>query len=404
MEWKLFGSAILISLSASGWAKAPDAHSELDEEMQLLVMNYVAEHPEVSIDDAITRLEVQTEILQPMADLRQEFAGRLTDISIQSSPDQHILVQLKGSQPVQGRTLRTQSGITRVVIEPGHKRTQEEFREIVETNRGLLFSAIPGITGHMGRPAEDLLIVHIQGNEKQAEALGPTVRKLERALGISIHLRPNMSKSRNLGYIKGGAVLQNNNSYCTTGFPVTHIATGRKGITTAAHCPDDLIYGNYGQPSRFSTPLTYVAGIDDNSHDVQWHTVGPHTPLREVYAGSQSDYSTRAILFMWAGAEMGQELCFRGVRSGWSCGKVIALDWNPGVSCGPGQVLSCASNWIRIEGPALACSPGDSGAAVVRGSNGQGIVAKADYSGVLPGECSGVTIMPWGRIKDLGLK
>lgn len=404
MKWKLLGSSLLICFSSNAWAQVPDAYSELGEEMQVLVKSYVTEHPDVSIDEAITRLAVQTEILQPMADLRREFEGRLTAISIQESPDQHILVQLKGSEPVQGRMLRTQSGTTRVVIETGHKRTQEEFYEIVDKHRDLIFNAIPGVTGYMGRPGEDLLIVHIEGNEEQVKELGPAVRKLERVLGMSVTLRPNMSKSKNLAYIMGGAVLQNNNSYCTSGFPVTHTATGRKGITTAAHCPDALIYGNYGQPSKFSTPLTYVDGIDDASHDVQWHTAGSHTPLGDVYATSQSDYNTRNILLMWDNAEEGQELCFRGVRTGWSCGKVVDLKWNPGVSCGPGQVLPCASTWIRVEGPSLACSPGDSGAAVVRGSNGHGIVAKADYSGVLPGECDGITIMPWGKIKDLGLK
>lgn len=82
---------------------------------------------------------------------------------------------------------------------------------------------------------------------------------------------------------------------------------------------------------------------------------------------------------------------------------MISVDWNPGLACGPGETLPCASTWIRIEGEALACAPGDSGAAVVRGNNGHGIVSKANSNGVLPGECDGVTIMPWGKIKELGL-
>jgi hypothetical protein len=265
------------------------------------------------------------------------------------------------------------------------------------------YSALPDVTGFDGRPGEDLLVVYIAGSEEKAEQLKATLRKLERVLGLTISLRPNMSRSVNMEYIQGGAVLQNTNSYCTTGFPVKHTATGQKGITTAAHCPDALLYGNYGQPSQFSTPLTFVAAIDDASHDVQWHTVGSHTPLMSVYAVSTSDYNTRSIMYMWASAEAGQELCFRGVRSGWSCGTVVSNKWNPGIACGPGQVLPCASTWIRVEGLALACAPGDSGAAVVRGNNGHGIVAKASSNGVLPGECGGVTVMPWGAIKELGL-
>lgn len=43
-----------------------------------MVKSYLTEHPEVSINDAITRLAVQTEILQPMEDLEKEFACRFT--------------------------------------------------------------------------------------------------------------------------------------------------------------------------------------------------------------------------------------------------------------------------------------------------------------------------------------
>lgn len=404
MKWKLLGCSFLLCLSTNAWAQVPDPDSELGEEMQTLVKNYVTEHPEVSIDDAVTRLAVQTEILQPMEDLRQEFSERLTAISIQQGPDQHILVELKGSEPVNSRVLKTASGTTRVVIETGRKHNEEEFYAIVDKHRDLLYGAIPGIVGTMGLPGQDLLVIHITGDEAKTEELKTTLKKLERVLGISLSLRPNMSKSLNMEYINGGAVLQNNNSFCTSGFPVKHTATGRKGITTAAHCPDALIYGNYGYPTKFSTPLTYVDGINDASHDVQWHTVGaPHTPIRSVYAASTSDYNTRSIMYMWTGASVGQELCFRGVRTGWSCGIVTSIGWDPGISCGPGQVLQCANTWIRVEGSALACAPGDSGAAVVRGNNGHGLVSKADSNGVLAGECDGITVMPWGAIKALGL-
>lgn len=407
MKWTLLGCSIALCLPANAWAQVPDPDSELGEEMQTLVKSYITRNPEVSVDDAITRLAIQTEIMQSMEDLRQEFSDRLTEISLQHTPDQHILVELKGAGAVADRVVRTESGTTRVVFETGHKYTKQEFYAILDKHMDLLYSAIPGATGFLGRPGEDRLVIYIEGNEQEAEELQTTVKKLERVLGFAITLRPNMSKSRNVEYIQGGAVLQNNNSFCTTGFPVKHTATGRKGITTAAHCPNDLIYGNYGNygtgEGKFSTPLTYVDGIDDASHDVQWHTAGVHTPLRSVYAVSTSDYNTRSIMYMWAGAELGQELCFRGVRSGWSCGKVISIDWNPGLACGPGQALPCANTWIRIEGEALACAPGDSGAAVVRGTNGHGIVSKANSNGVLPGECDGVTIMPWGKIKELGL-
>ncbi|MBJ7517436.1 MAG: hypothetical protein JHC82_14890 [Stenotrophomonas sp.] len=198
MRWTLLGCSFLLSLSTHTHAQAMDQHAELDEEMQALAKSYVTQHPEVSIDDTITRLTIQTEILNAMESLRQEFAGRLTEISIQPVPDQHILVELTGSAPVANRTVSTRSGNTRVVFETGHRHTNEAFHAIIDKHRELLYRTIPGITGWMGQPGEDRLVIHIEGNEQQAEALQASISELERVLGLSISLRPNMARSINL--------------------------------------------------------------------------------------------------------------------------------------------------------------------------------------------------------------
>jgi hypothetical protein len=194
MKRKMLAFSLLLSLSTTAWAQVPEPDSELDEEMQAAVTSYVTRHPEVSIAEAVSRLTIQTEILQSMQDLRQEFAGRLTEISIQPVPDQHILVELKGSAPVANRALVTHSGSTRVLFETGHKYTGEEFQALVDEHTDLLYSAIPGITGFLGRPGEDRLVIYIEGNERQAEELQGAVGKLEQVLGFSISLRPNMDR------------------------------------------------------------------------------------------------------------------------------------------------------------------------------------------------------------------
>ncbi|MFI8719350.1 hypothetical protein ACIGHF_15900 [Stenotrophomonas sp. NPDC077464] len=207
MKWMLLGCSFSACLASATWAQVPDPDSDQGKEMQVLVRSYIAAHPGVSIDDAITRLAVQTEILQPMEDLRQEFAGRLTAISIQHVPDQHILVELKGSSPVPNRILTTASGSTRVIIETGHRHTEEEFYSIVERHQDLLYSSIPDITGFSGCPGDGLLEVYIAGNEASAEELKATLGKLERVMGLAISLRPNMPRAVNMEYIQGRAVL-----------------------------------------------------------------------------------------------------------------------------------------------------------------------------------------------------
>lgn len=142
----------------------------------------------------------------------------MTEISLQHTPDQHILVELKGAGAVADRVVRTESGTTRVVFETGHKYKKQEFYAILDKHMDILYSAIPGATGFLGRPGEDRLVIYIEGNEQEAEELQTTVKKLERVLGFAITLRPNMPKSRNVEYVQGGAVLQNNNSFCTPRF------------------------------------------------------------------------------------------------------------------------------------------------------------------------------------------
>ncbi|WP_426683475.1 hypothetical protein ABFU84_00790 [Xanthomonas translucens pv. undulosa] len=372
--------------------------------MQILVHTYMNKHPGVSVDQAITRLAVQEELGQAFAELRGEFSDRLSAISLQHEPDQHILVELAGQDPVPDRTVRTRSGATRVTFETGNAHTSKEFYDILDRNKALIYSLIPGVTGISGYPGDNRLVILIEGDAALADSMRTNVRKLERVTGFNIDVEPNNPKSTNMEYVVGGAVLQNNNSYCTSGFPVKHTATGRRGITTAGHCPNELIYGNYATgDGKYTVPLTYVAGLEDASHDVQWHTVGSNTPLNEVYGTSISDSGRRAITSMWNNAEIGQEMCFRGVRSGYSCGTVVDNKHSPGIACGPGENIPCANAWIRITGDQLACAPGDSGAAIFQGNSGYGIVTKGNSTTPMPGDCKGVTAMPWGAISALGL-
>lgn len=190
MKRKLLGCSAALLVSTCALAQVPNADTQEGKEMQIQVHSYMSEHPSVSIDDAITRLAVQGEVMSDIEALRIEFADRLTELSIKDAPDQHILVQLKGPDPVAGRTITTESGTTRVVFEVGHKYTQDEFYALLAQHRPLLHSAIPGITGTTGFPGEDRVLIDIKGDSGQAEELKDTIKKLERVTGLKIEVRP----------------------------------------------------------------------------------------------------------------------------------------------------------------------------------------------------------------------
>ncbi len=205
MKRKVLGCSAALLVSTCALAQVPDADTQEGKEMRIQIHSYMSEHPTVSIDEALTRLAVQSEVMSDIEALRIEFADRLTELSIKDAPDQHILVQLKGPDPVADRTINTESATTRVVFEVGHKYTQDEFYVLLAKHRPLFHSAIPGITGTTGLPSEERVLIDINGDSRQAEELKDTIKKLERVTGLKIEVRPNMPKSVNAEYVVGGA-------------------------------------------------------------------------------------------------------------------------------------------------------------------------------------------------------
>lgn len=177
---------------------AAAADADLDAEMEIVTRNYITENPSVSIDDAITRLAIQGELNPTFEALRSEFADRLSSLSLRHAPDQHIFVELTGTEPVPNRVVKTESGSTRVVFETGNVHTEAEFDRILERNNPLIFSLIPGLTGFSGFPGENRVLIMIEGDAEMARSLDPQVRQLARAMGLQVDIEPNHRRSRNL--------------------------------------------------------------------------------------------------------------------------------------------------------------------------------------------------------------
>ncbi|AWH24020.1 hypothetical protein [Stenotrophomonas sp. YAU14D1_LEIMI4_1] len=177
---------------------AAAAAADLDAEMEIVTRNYITENPSVSIDDAITRLTIQGELNPTFEALRSEFADRLSSLSLRHAPDQHIFVELTGTEPVPNRVVKTESGSTRVVFETGNVHTEAEFDRILERNNPLIFSSIPGLTGISGFPGENRVLIMIEGDAEMARSLDPQVRQLARTMGLKVDIEPNQRRSRNL--------------------------------------------------------------------------------------------------------------------------------------------------------------------------------------------------------------
>ena len=101
-------------------------------------------------------------------------------------------------------------------------------------------------------------------------------------------------------------------SRCTSGFGVK--VSGTRGITTAAHCTDNL--------SDDGKSLTFKDAHEGRFGDVQWHT-GPDTMGNDFYAGSISALEVNSRHVTGIGkAERGQTLCRNGKMSYRDCQSV----------------------------------------------------------------------------------
>lgn len=70
MKWKALGCSVALLASTCALAQVSNADSDEGRGMQILVHSYMREHPSVSVDEAITRLAVQGEVVPDIEVLR----------------------------------------------------------------------------------------------------------------------------------------------------------------------------------------------------------------------------------------------------------------------------------------------------------------------------------------------
>lgn len=176
------------------------------------------------------------------------------------------------------------------------------------------------------------------------------------------------SLSRKAAEIYGGLeIYVNLDVACTTGFSVED-QDHNKGITTAGHCKDNL--------SHNGTALTYETGHYSGSLDVQWHT-SSFDEKNKVKTGSAS---TREINDTQNSHSVGQYVCKYGIKTEYSCGRVIDVNFNPGIQdseCHPASSCDWNSTWIRVRssnGDDM-CTLGDSGGPFFLGNKAVGTMA-----------------------------
>ncbi|UYY57930.1 S1 family peptidase [Sphingomonas sp. S2-65] len=356
---------------------APHASAQVQTREQALTQDAgeYARLYDVAQDEALQRLHAQAESVPTTDAIAKRYRDRLAGISIQHRPDYRIIVYLTGGDAVPEQRLRVGGMTVPITFRTGAKASRERVVWAITYHQAAINAALPSPPS-MGLDPRTGELVVIAGSAVTAQQGGAAAldAKLTALTGVPVQVRVMERTDVNLG-LHGGSRVDgidpaNGRRYrCTTGFAVRDAT--RSGITTAAHCLDDM---TYYAPDRSTTPLSFVGQWGWGYHDVQiFAGAAPERPLiysdtaRTVERPVQAQVSrpsTRA----------GDFVCHRGESSGYSCAEVELVDFAPaGDLCGG----ACLPTWVAVAGP--TCKGGDSGGPVFSGTTAYGVVKGASY-------------------------
>jgi hypothetical protein len=324
--------------------------------------------------EAETRLRAQADTRAVTDALRAEFRDRLVGISVRHRPSFGIDILLTGDATVAPRwtlgggvavpiTFRTGASATREQLLAALTRHQAAIRAMLPRPPGL---AVDARTGTLALVVGTADAANYAPGELEAEVAALT--------GVPVSLRLVDGVVSDSGVIEGGArvlgIGDDGRRYlCTSGFVVTDGA--RDGLVTAAHCADQA---DYVAPDGSRLPLSFAGQWGWSYQDVQLHLAD--NALSPAFYADTAKTALRPVADVQprAATRVGDVVCHRGERTGYSCAQVEYADFAPaGDLCGG----PCAPTWVSVAGP--GCRAGDSGGPVFLGTTALGIMKGGSY-------------------------
>lgn len=426
----------ILSLFLFGASGSSGAEAIKADEPYIVTPEEVADYRSrtgASMNDAISSLEREEMASSEVGALRRSYAERLAGLYWQPYPDHGVIIRLTGTEPVPNRLIQTPAGPVMVTFRTGAPATIKDLTSRLRRAMPKLVEQIPTLRGGWVDEKSGNVILDVGMPEQRSKSALSEAGALRRLLDAEVELRfdrPGLEhiqgleeqdehharrvpiqsmSSAALPQVGGGRQLMGGAAqYCTVGFAVKHAETDVRGIVTAGHCPNDLVYMSY--PAANETLPAVVAPVELVSehwgaeNDFQWHTFPSGHPVVGTYCTSR--YSCGGVIQSSNSTpEIGRAACHMGQATGRSCGTVTTNEYIFPGRCDNAVTETCPSgNWMRIDGPSLACAAGDSGGPVYSGWTAYGLAKAALYTSPLPGGCQTVIVMPISRLSAAGLK
>ncbi len=342
-----------------------------------------------SPEAALAELRAQAASVALTEWIEGAYRDRLAGLSIDVGGDVGVL--LTGRKPVADMAVQAGGATVTVRFRTGAKATREQLLAAIRRHQATIRAMLvrPPAMGIDARRGE--LVVMIGGVDAggDREALR---QRIERLTDVPVRLAPADAPDGVLqgeaaslpagappagSFVPGGSRVVgpdpvNGRRYiCTTGFAVSDGT--RTAIVTAAHCPDQL---EHIAPDGTRVPLPFVGQWGWGFQDVQVNT----SPLadRPLFFADAARRELRQVEAQRgrAGTRVGDLVCHRGERSGYSCARVLMTDFAPsGDLCGG----ACLPQWIAVAGP--GCRGGDSGGPIFIGTTAIGLLKGSSTRG-----------------------
>lgn len=338
--------------------------------------------------EAERRLRLQEASVAVTERLRVRYASRLAGIAIDHQPDWRITVLLTGAE----QPASFIEDDVPVSFRVGAVATRTQVLEAIARHRFTIAERVPGLRGLGHDPRTGALLV------LPRDEMPGLAEELTALTGVPVLVRAFPAAIRNAAAVGGSRVegFQDARRYvCTTGFVVSNGA--QAGITTAAHCPDELLYRG---PDGEERGLPFVGQWGFSYRDVQVNS-GIGAPEGRFFVDRER--SVLRPVLTWRTrpqTRAGDFVCMRGESSGYACSTIELVDFAP-----PGELCGgpCAASWVTATGP--ACKRGDSGSPVFIGTTALGILKGGAYRP--GGECAfyyymSVDYLPdeWRLVRD----
>lgn len=353
-----------IAVSCSDVTQDNAALGVLNENESLLkdAQEY-AKASNVSLNEAVTRLEIQDDIGRLDADLSNKLPKIYSGLWIQHVPNFKVIIKTTGDTEAVLAEIEN-STLAEIVEVRKASKTLEELSEesrLVSKNARNLGVKVDIGTNIFTNQTE----VYTSEDSVYSELERSTLPIFESVKVVKID---SLAKPTVVSNFYGGLRLDGNG--CTAGFTTLDKATNAVGMTSAAHCGD---YGYWGSGAD-SVGLTEVRQVESGAYDVQWMRPSSNPDKLKPWVKDDTCSDSTPCYRIVTGVVNRPEqpinawVCAYGNTTKFRCGYILDKDF------APSYIPNATNTWVRVSRAGVDMSEqGDSGGPWYKGGSAFGI-------------------------------